>query len=271
MKVFDFGNGPPLVVIPGIQGRWEWVKPGVDALAERCRVITFSLCDEPCSEARYDERDGFGCYLEQVRNAMDQAGLTHAAICGISYGGLIAAAFAARYPARTSSLILVSALSPSWTPNSRIRAYMNAPRLYAGLFWIGSPFRLYPEFTAALPNLFERARIGLAYGWRVIAHRPSARRMSLRAKLVTEASRIDLSSVRAPTLIVTGEPALDRVVPVSTTHEYSTLIPHAQHVVLERTGHVGIVTRPHALADLVAPFVERSEGAPSTEAHRHAV
>ena len=47
LKVMDLGHGEPVVIVPGIQGRWEWMRPGVEALAERCRVLTFSLGDEP--------------------------------------------------------------------------------------------------------------------------------------------------------------------------------------------------------------------------------
>ena len=34
----DVGAGAPLVLIPGIQGRWEWMRPSVDALARDNRV-----------------------------------------------------------------------------------------------------------------------------------------------------------------------------------------------------------------------------------------
>ena len=44
--MIDRGNGTPIVLIPGLQGRWEWMRPAVDALARHHRVITFSLCDE---------------------------------------------------------------------------------------------------------------------------------------------------------------------------------------------------------------------------------
>jgi hypothetical protein len=50
MTVVDRGNGVPVVLVPGIQGRWEWMAPAVDALASRCRVITFSLADEPSAQ-----------------------------------------------------------------------------------------------------------------------------------------------------------------------------------------------------------------------------
>jgi hypothetical protein len=49
MQVIDCGHGTPVIVIPGIQGRWEWMSPAIESLASDCRVITFSLCDEPSS------------------------------------------------------------------------------------------------------------------------------------------------------------------------------------------------------------------------------
>ena len=118
MKIIDVGSGPPVVLVPGIQGRWEWMKPAVDALATRCRVLTFSLADERTCGASFDAAHGFDCYVDQIREAMDQAGISSAAICGVSYGGLIAAAFAARHPERTFALVLVSAIPPSWRPDS---------------------------------------------------------------------------------------------------------------------------------------------------------
>src|SRR4029077_16103657 len=45
MNIVDRGEGPPIVVIPGVQGRWEWMQTGIDALARYGRVITFSLAD----------------------------------------------------------------------------------------------------------------------------------------------------------------------------------------------------------------------------------
>src|SRR5215216_3956096 len=124
MILVDVGSGPPLVLVPGIQGRWEWMKPAVDALARRCRVITFSLADEPSCGAAFDVRSGFWCYVDQIAQAMDAAGLREAVICGVSYGGLIAAAFAARHPERTSALVLVSAVPHTWTPDERVSFYL---------------------------------------------------------------------------------------------------------------------------------------------------
>jgi pimeloyl-ACP methyl ester carboxylesterase len=65
----------------------------------------------------------------------------------------------------------------------------------------------------------------------------------------------DLHQVTSPALIVTGEPGLDRVVPVDVTRRYLDDFAGAEHVVLERTGHNGLVTRPDAFAGVVERFM----------------
>jgi pimeloyl-ACP methyl ester carboxylesterase len=261
MRIVDLGSGPPVVIVPGIQGRWEWMKPAVDALARQCRVITFSLADEPschgrrgwsANEARFD----FSCYVDQIADAMDAAGVQQAAICGVSYGGLIAAAFAARHPERTSALLLVSALPPGWTPDERVNFYLRAPRLLTPLFMIGA-LRMYREIAAATPGVVNGLAAARRHGWNVLTHMFSPARMARRVTLLRGLTVQDeLSLVHVPTLVMTGEPRLDRVVPVSRTMEYLRLWPHAQHVVLTRTGHLGLITRSDEFATLVTSFLD---------------
>jgi 3-oxoadipate enol-lactonase len=262
MNLVDLGSGPPIVVIPGIQGRWEWMRPGIQALASQCRVITFSLADEPSCGAPFDDGTGFDCYVEQVRAALDAAGLERATICGVSYGGVIASAFAARHPERTNALVLMSALPPTWTPDSRVRFYMRAPRLLTPLFLFAS-LRMFAEIAAAHPGLGPSLKEAGRHGWNVLTHMFSPTRMARRVRLLTASDRLDLSSIRVPTLVLTGDAALDRVVPVRATREYARLIPHARVVTVERTGHLGLITRPQVFAGIVAPFVAEAASAVS--------
>jgi len=262
MNIIDRGEGTPVVLIPGIQGRWEWMKPAVDALAERCRVVTFSLADEPSSWGRFDEHHGFQCYVEQVREALDTAGIRKAAICGVSYGGLIAVAFAARHPDRASSLVLVTALPPSWKPNRRVRFYLHAPRLLAPLFMLAS-LRMYREIAAASTGAARSVSEGVGIGWLCVTHMFSPSRMARRVRLLKSLDpdgELARSAARltTPALVITGEPTLDRVVPVTATHEYLRLWPQASAATISRTGHLGSMTRPSELARLVVPFAERA-------------
>ena len=266
LNVIDRGNGTPVVVIPGIQGRWEWMTPAIDALAQRCRVITFSLADEPSSGCRFDESRGFRSYVEQVREALDATGVRKAAICGVSYGGLIAAAFATRHPDRTSSVVLVSALPPSWRPDARVRLYLRAPRLLAPLFMLAS-LRMYREIAAASAGVVRGFMAATGLGWLALTHMFSPGRMARRVRLLesldlqaelTRAEARSTAPLTTPVLIITGEPTLDRVVPVSATHEYLRLWPQADVATIPRTGHLGSMTRPAALARLIVPFAERT-------------
>jgi pimeloyl-ACP methyl ester carboxylesterase len=258
MNIVDRGTGVPIVIIPGIQGRWEWMRPAVDALAATCRVITFSLADEPTCGGPFDEATGFDCYVDQVATALDQAGLERAAICGVSYGGLVAAAFAARHPQRTAALILVSALPPSWSPDPRVRFYLRAPRLLSPLFMIGS-VRMYKEIAAATPGFLRSVGTAAGHGVTVLRNMFSPVRMAARVSRLGPPQLLsELCNVQVPTLVITGEPNLDRVVPVALTLEYVRMWPHAERATLGATGHLGLITRPDEFARLVVPFVDRN-------------
>ena len=260
MNIVDVGTGAPIVVIPGIQGRWEWMKPAIEALATRSRVITFSLADEPTSGGHYDDADGFSSYVDGVREVLDAAGVDRASICGVSYGGLIAAAFAARHPDRVASLVLVSAISPSWRPDDRVRFYLRAPWLLTPLFLVGS-LRLYREIAVASDSWWQGVTAAARHGWNVLRHmfHPGrmARRVHLLGSVSTEAA---LARVQVPTLIVTGDQGFDRVVPASVTRQYLELWPHARAVTIARTGHLGLITRPAEFAAAVSTFAAQHAG-----------
>ena len=254
MRLIDVGSGAPIVLVPGIQGRWEWTKPAIDLLSQRCRVITFSLADEPTSCARFDRSEGFRCYVQQITDAMNAAGIDRAAICGVSYGGLIAAAFAARHPERVFALVLVSALPPSWRPDWKARFFLSAPWLLFPLFALRS-LRMYQEIVTATPGFVRSLITTRRHAMNVLRYRAHPGRMARRVRLI-DGLHIDPGQVDVPTLVVTGDANLDRIVPVDLTHEYLRMWPRATKATIERTGHLGLITRSDEFARVVVPFVE---------------
>jgi 3-oxoadipate enol-lactonase len=254
--VIEFGSGPPLVLIPGVQGRWEYLRPAIDALARTFRVLTFPLCGERGGEQPFDPGLGFDNDARQVLALLDRRGIERAAICGISFGGLPAIRFAATHPERVSALVLTSTPAPPWQLRPRHRVYSTLPWLFGPLFFVESPFRLRKEIAAALPQPGARWRFAQAQ-LATLARAPlSPTRMAARAALIaTTDVGADCAVVTAPTLVVTGERALDRVVSVDRTLAYLDLIPGARHATLENTGHLGSITKPHEFAALVRAFV----------------
>lgn len=256
MDLIDRGNGPALIVIPGVQGRWEYVEAAIEALAERFRVMTFALAGERASGMPFDETRGLDNYVDQITAVMRDRGLERAAICGISFGGLAALRFAAASAERTSALILVSTPGPPWHLKRRHELYMRAPWLFMPLFLAETPLRLQQELKAALPAPVDRAAFGLGQMSKLFTAPISIRRLAQRARLLRDLDiERDCVRVSAPTLVITGDRALDRIVPVDGTEAYVRMISGAQHRVIARTGHLGCNTRSSEFARVIDDFV----------------
>jgi pimeloyl-ACP methyl ester carboxylesterase len=256
MEIIDRGRGVPLVLIPGIQGRWEYMRPAIDRLARSFRVITFPLCGEQSSQQRFDPARGLNNFVDQIDAVLDDRGLARAAMCGVSFGGLIALHFAARRGARTSALILVSTPGPDFRPTARHQMYARVPWLLGPVFLAGIPGRIHAETSLALPEWRDRRR----FVWgqiRAFAGAPlSLPLMAARSTLLGAPDLTnDCGRILAPTLVLSGEPSLDRVVPTEGTAEYLRLIPGARAARIERTGHLGYITRPEVFAGIVEHFL----------------
>jgi 3-oxoadipate enol-lactonase len=236
----------PLVLIPGIQGRCEYMRPTVDALSAHFDAVTFSLRDA-------GTLDG---YADQVIEVLAEHRLDRAVICGVSFGGLVALRVAAAHPDRTIALVLASTPAPGWHLKPRHELYLKLPRVFGPLFLVESPWRMRAELAAALPNRRTRRQFKRRVLQTALSAPISFKSMAARARLMqTVDPGPDCARIAVPTLVVTGDAALDHVVPAGGSSEYARLIAGARMAVVERTGHIGSVTRPDAFAALVDDFV----------------
>jgi pimeloyl-ACP methyl ester carboxylesterase len=255
--VFDAGHGSPLIVIPGVQGRWEWMTPALQELQKRCRTVSYTLSGGAGSGVRFDPALGFDNYMRQLGDVFRRTGLDKAALCGVSYGGWIALRYAAIHPERVTSLIIVSSPAPGWIPNERQRRYLSHPWRSSPAFVVTAPMRLGPEILAAYDTWRERLVFAVGHAARVIVAPILPPVMAARVTLQQGIDFApDCARVKAPTLLVTGEDHLDRIVPPEVTRRYRSLIPGAQYARMERSGHLGMLTQPTRFADIVAGFVD---------------
>jgi len=254
IEFVERGSGPPLVLVPGVQGRWEYSRALVDALATHYRVITFSLCDE--RHGRDDAESPVDVFAHQVERALDNAHVQGAPVVGVSFGGLVALRFAATRPERTRALVMISAPGPQWHLRPRHDMYARLPWLFGPLFLAETPFRLRKEIAAALPDRRARRHYLLEQARTILRAPVSLARMAARARLIGRYDRLaDCQRVRVPTLILQGDDALDHVTGSGGTLDYARLIAGARHARMERTGHLGSVTRPDDCAELVHRFI----------------
>ena len=251
----DVGAGIPLVLIPGIQGRWEWMEPSVAALAREYRVIAASLPGERGVDVSFDADADFDVFVRHLDDVLDASGVADAILCGVSFGGLIALRYAAMRSHRVRGLILVSTPGPRWRLNPSQARYARWPALSSPLFMFGAARRGWRELQALHPHSRARLSACVRAAWRVARAPAAPRRMGRRAQLAERQNfEADCELVRVPTLVVTGEQHLDLVVPCAESMRYLDLIHGSSFQLFERTGHLGTVLAPDRFAAIVSRF-----------------
>lgn len=239
--MIEHGNGPPLVLVPGLPGPWEFVAPAVQTLSTRFRVLTLSLGPECTIDAD----------VARIVEALNERQIDRAVICGISLGGLVALRFAALHPERTAALVLASAPGPGATLRPHHRVYTRWPWLCGPLFVLETPFRLRHETQWTVAHIKTLAVA-------IVRAPVSFAKIARRAKLIESTDiAADARRVTAPTLVITGEQGLDDVVPVESTMKYVSAISGAAHVVMRGAGHLGPITHAIEFAAIVHDYVRR--------------
>ena len=257
--MFDKGSGPTVVVIQGLQGRWQWMTPFLEALSARCRVVAYTLAGDFGSDRRMDPDQGFDLFVRQLEDVMNGAGIERAALCGISFGGTVAVRYAALHPERVTHLVIASSPGPGFRTNARQEAYVSRPLLTLPMFLSTSLARLRVEIATALPALRDRVTFVVRSGLLVVRYPAWPPLMARRVRLMQAVDLADdCARISTPTLVVTGHPSLDRVVPVDSTRQYLSHIRDSRYEMMEKTGHSGSLTQPEQLARIVGTFVNAS-------------
>src|SRR5579883_2966025 len=93
----EWGDGPPLVLVPGLAGGCELLGPLARLLAEHFRVISYQLRGEDeCFALR--QRFGLTDLVHDLAEFIAWQGLEQPAILGVSFGGVLAVEYATRFP-----------------------------------------------------------------------------------------------------------------------------------------------------------------------------
>src|SRR5215831_4425030 len=219
--MFDKGSGSAIVVVQGLHGRWQWLRPFLESLAGTCRVMTYTLAGDFGADRGLDPAKGFDQYVQQLEGVIARAGVERVALCGISFGGTVAARYAALHPERVTHLVIASSPGPGWRASAQQEGYVARPLLMLPAFLWTSAHRLSDELTAAFPDAGARLRFLGPAILRGLWYPALPWVMARRARLM---QTVDLASdcarISAPTLVVTGHPSRDHVVPVDSTRQY---------------------------------------------------
>lgn len=181
-------------------------------------------------------------------DAMDEAGVERAVICGLSMGGYVALELWHSAPERIAGLVLANTRSQADTPEAAEGRRKLAERLSTeGNVLIASPPLLLSE--NASEHLGDLVRHTIA-DQPVSAIAAASIGMSQRRDY-TE----DLAGVGVPTLVVTSD--LDTLIRSEVTAQLADRIPGAALATIQGAGHLSNLEAPERFNELLAGHLER--------------
>jgi pimeloyl-ACP methyl ester carboxylesterase len=257
VNVIEVGEGPPIVFIHGLGGSWQnWLEQ-LPVFAAEHRCVALDLPGFGASP-RPDEEISIPGYGELVRDLLARIGIDRAVVVGNSMGGFIGCELAVQHPEVVERLVLVSAAGISSEQLHR-RPLLTGARM--GMMvaeWVGSRadrLARRPRARALLTGGVFRHPVRLPAPLVAEQMRGSGTPGFLDAfdALMSYRIRDRLGAIAVPTLVVWGSG--DRLVPLKDADEFARLIPNAEKVVFEDTGHTPQIERPAAFNEALRAFV----------------
>ncbi|MCB1247165.1 MAG: alpha/beta fold hydrolase [Acidimicrobiia bacterium] len=238
----DFGSGDEVIVAmppfaQNIEVMWEWpaVAEMLTRLGSFSRYVHFDKRGTGASD-RTGKIEAIDERVDDLRAVMDACGIERAHVLGASEGGPIAMLFAATYPDRVDSLILLGTAATGvpvdWTDEDREAASQRWD-VVADL-WGTADSPIVDRFAPSLAGDPDFRR------WFARFERSSAERDSIRAfldlNLYLDVREI-LPDIDVPTLVIhrTG----DRAQPVEDGRELGRAIPAARYIEVPGNDHFG--------------------------------
>jgi pimeloyl-ACP methyl ester carboxylesterase len=249
-RYYVWGEGPPLVCIPGLcDDRLSFVMP-LALLSEHFRCVAYDLPTGTGDGARlsgYRHED----YAADLLALLDHLQLARAYVLGSSFGATIALRAVHDRPERLPRAVVQGGFAQ--------RPLAWAEILLASLarYWPG-PMRRLPFRTALLKQSHQGAfAVREPEVWEYFLERCGSPPMAAVAHRALVLNRLDLRwllpAIRQPVLLVCGDcdPLVNKACEETLVHG----LPNATRVELTGCGHMPIFTHPEALAEVAYRFL----------------
>jgi proline iminopeptidase len=268
------GQGEPLILISGGPGDSHSIfHPFFSRLADRNRVIYFDPFGVGKSDRAKSRKEyRFARDIDDLESLRKALGLAKINILGQSYGGMVAQAYALKYPEAVQRLILASTF-------------------YSGKMWQANNDSCNYEIRSQFPEAWERLQNMRAHGLRSSAPEYQKEYYAVplglfyfhdasKAELLAQGDgnnevyysiagddadfviggdiaaldfRSELHKLKMPVLILAGR--FDRVSVPRYGLEFKRYAPQAQFVMLESSGHFPFVEEPDQTESVLRDFL----------------
>ena len=243
-------------------------KPGMSPLSAHMQLVYIdhrghgrSAPDDP---ARYTLDEN----VEDLEALRLHLGLGPVVVIGTSYGGMVAMAYAARYPAAIDKLVLIvtaadggfRARAKSWVEQHGTAEQKRVCTiLWAGGFETAEQMAEYYSVMGPLYSLtYDEAKAAATRGR--ASYTPAALNNAFKPDgfLSRMDLRPELSLITAPTLVLAGRH--DWICPPDYSEEIHRLIPGSELRIFENSSHSIRADEPDALNEAIARFVAPGAG-----------
>jgi aminoacrylate hydrolase len=246
----EAGQGPPLMMVPGLGGIGAIWKPQIDAFQGHFRCIPHD--HRGCGQStRWRGEYSVDQMADDTLRLMDVLKIERAHFIGHSTGGAIGQVIALDHPERLSSLVL----SATWCgPDAFFRRCFAIRReTLTKLGWesygrTSNAFLYAPWYLAAHDDELKAQEAA------TVANPPDLEIAVARIDAIVRFDRRAwVGKIGVPTLVIVAKD--DMVTPLHLSQELAAKIPHAKFVQLERGGHFVDIADPAAYNAAVLDFL----------------
>jgi len=245
-----WGEGPPLVLLPGLAGGVGLLGPVARRLARHFRVISYQLRGEDdCFALR--RRFRLADLVADLAEFLDWHCLERPAVFGVSFGGVLALEFAARFPHRLSAVALQGAGA---------RFEHGLLQRVAGIVLSRYPLPTDSPFVNQFFNLLFGRRQKPGPLFEFVTRQCWQTDQSVMAHRFQLVEQFDLGNrlaqIQAPTLVLAGD--RDLLVSEASLRDLCQGITRSKLVRLTGCGHLAFVTEPSQVAGEVTQFLREA-------------
>ena len=270
------GRGAPVLLLaggPGMSG--DYMLPIAEQLGDYRTIVLDQRGTGRSAMARLEPATmTLALAVEDVEHLRVHLGLESWTVVGHSWGGVLAMAYAARYPERVTAMVLTGSGGPmtdyfgylpanvqsrlSTAEERRMAYWSNPERIAADPRQAGyEHFRAMARSYVCLEKNVDLVLTAVAPEF--FDHRTTTL-MQLDLVNTDYDLRQALATLRAPVLIVQGR---QDIVGETTAYATRDAFPDAELVWLERCGHFGWIERPQQFFRSLRGFLERAARRPA--------
>jgi pimeloyl-ACP methyl ester carboxylesterase len=245
------GEGPPLILIPGIASTYRGYALTLNKLAPRFRTILYDYPGEQPRDGARLSRISHENLVDDVFGLIDHLNLGRVFLVGLSFGSTVTLRALAREPRRFPKAVLQGAFARRrFTPAERLA-------LWCGRKLPGTTARLPLRETILTYNSKSDFPPIIADRWSFYLEQNGLTPIAPLASRVDLLTRLDLRPILPK---VTGEVLLlhgneDRIVPRASFDELCAALPKATGVIMPLVGHQPHFTHAEGLAQAIGDWL----------------